>query len=691
MKGKKGILAMLLALAIMLLAGCQEAQQTADLRILLDESGSRILTPKDPADFKVEKYHVICQERGKANPIELESIRSSFVIQDLPIGEYTIEATGRNAAGDDIVRGSTTFSLSHTNTTATVVLSELIGQGNVNISFTWDGNLITEPSVKVTLSPRDGQSVEAVTETLAVSNNSASFTRSGLPAGSYTIVAELFDGETKVAGCVEALRIGQNSTVNGSVSFDLDELPSSVGNITLENQAGIPIECRIIGLENEAAVEAQREIVVSLDTSGLEESGLAIEWYLDGSFLGKGKEIRLTPQPGSHRLDVVASTSKLGSTGSTQINFEAALLGEAGMPVLGALVSTDDGISLSADMVFDFLQDGRLLVIDNSTYTAQICSLVRNTLRVEGSQTLQQRVIDIATSDSTKVVLAFEDGSSAVYSYNMATARLQNPMSNDGWIREEDQLAYKKIYGLAPSGSYCGYEDTYAVFSTIDYLADDDPAHDNLNVIGFHDKSDAEATKIAETMVFFDNKFNGDCEIFALSANGREAVLIDQDTGFTAMWGDMTLADGTKRNLIRKETISYANVSAAVPLPMVDSGHVRMVVADGDNLIIYEAENESPSAAIGFDEVATLMRSEGSELNTVHMLVDSSESFLYTLNQGNDSLSTYRIESDGQLTYIGMSDLTFTPSKATVSANGEFMIVLGNDGELALMRVRTDS
>ena len=691
MKGKKGILAMLLALAIMLLAGCQEAQQTADLRILLDESGSRILTPKDPADFKVEKYHVICQERGKANPIELESIRSSFVIQDLPIGEYTIEATGRNAAGDDIVRGSTTFSLSHTNTTATVVLSELIGQGNVNISFTWDGNLITEPSVKVTLSPRDGQSVEAVTETLAVSNNSASFTRSGLPAGSYTIVAELFDGETKVAGCVEALRIGQNSTVNGSVSFDLDELPSSVGNITLENQAGIPIECRIIGLENEEAVEAQKEIVVSLDTSGLEESGLAIEWYLDGSFLGKGKEIRLTPQPGSHRLDVVASTSKLGSTGSTQINFEAALLGEAGMPVLGALVSTDDGISLSADMVFDFLQDGRLLVIDNSTYTAQICSLVRNTLRVEGSQTLQQRVIDIATSDSTKVVLAFEDGSSAVYSYNTATARLQNPMSNDGWIREEDQLAYKKIYGLAPSGSYCGYEDTYAVFSTIDYLADDDPAHDNLNVIGFHDKSDAEATKIAETMVFFDNKFNGDCEIFALSSNGREAVLIDQDTGFTAMWGDMTLADGTKRNLIRKETISYANVSAAVPLPMVDSGHVRMVVADGDNLIIYEAENESPSAAIGFDEVATLMRSEGSELNTVHMLVDSSESFLYTLNQGNDSLSTYRIESDGQLTYIGMSDLTFTPSKATVSANGEFMIVLGNDGELALMRVRTDS
>lgn len=691
MKGKKGILAMLLALAIMLLAGCQEAQQTADLRILLDESGSRILTPKDPADFKVEKYHVICQERGKANPIELESIRSSFVIQDLPIGEYTIEATGRNAAGDDIVRGSTTFSLSHTNTTATVVLSELIGQGNVNISFTWDGNLITEPSVKVTLSPRDGQSVEAVTETLAVSNNSASFTRSGLPAGSYTIVAELFDGETKVAGCVEALRIGQNSTVNGSVSFDLDELPSSVGNITLENQAGIPIECRIIGLENEEAVEAQKEIVVSLDTSGLEESGLAIEWYLDGSFLGKGKEIRLTPQPGSHRLDVVASTSKLGSTGSTQINFEAALLGEAGMPVLGALMSTDDGISLSADMVFDFLQDGRLLVIDNATYTAQICSLVRNTLRVEGSQTLQQRVIDIATSDSTKVVLAFEDGSSAVYSYNTATARLQNPMSNDGWIREEDQLAYKKIYGLAPSGSYCGYEDTYAVFSTIDYLADDDPAHDNLNVIGFHDKSDAEATKIAETMVFFDNKFNGDCEIFALSANGREAVLIDQDTGFTAMWGDMTLADGTKRNLIRKETISYANVSAAVPLPMVDSGHVRMVVADGDNFIIYEAENESPSAAVGFDEVATLMRSEGSELNTVHMLVDSSESFLYTLNQGNDSLSTYRIESDGQLTYIGMSDLTFTPSKATVSANGEFMIVLGNDGELALMRVRTDS
>ena len=688
MKKNLTVLALLLALAALLLTGCQEAQQTADLRILLDESGSRILSPKDPADFKVEKYRVTCKPGNGTSPIELETIRTSFVIQDLPIGEYTIAATGLNASGDDIVTGSTVFSLSHTNTTATVVLGELIGSGNVNISFTWDGNLIEEPSVHVTLTPRDEQATSIIEEDLTVQNNSAAFTHNDLPAGSYTVTAQLFDGGTMVAGCVEALRIGQDSTVNGSISFDLDELPSSVGNITLENQAGIPVECRVVGLENDADIEAQKEITVSLDDSGLDEVGLDIEWYLDGVLLGKGGSISFTPEPGSHRLDVVASTHKLGSTGSTQIRFEAALLGAEGLPVIGGIVDEDE-LTLGPGAVIEFLQDGRVLVIDNVSSTAQVCTIVRNTLRVENSQELTGSVVAAQSVPNTdKVVLAYENGESVVYNYNKATGLLQNPMSNNGWYAE-DIIRYERTIAVIPNLAPHGYEGHFGTIGRTEYV---DPSLESYNghtVMGVHTLYNEDESQSSEIMYYLPNDFQDIMDIVTMSYSGNDGLVLDRETGTVALWTNGYDARDNKDLIARWGEINVDNPTAACVLPPTKHEESRFVVADEDRLRFYSVPTDGHYANQDFTSGETLMRSEGSELATTSMLMDSSERFLYALNQGNDSISAYEAMDNGSLKYLGMCDLPFTPDQAWLSANSEYMLTLGTEGELAVLRIKT--
>ena len=396
MKRHKTAAILALALVAVLLAtACQEAQKTADLRVTLDDSIDRTLVPKDPEEFKVVKYRITCQARGGGDPITLDTIRSSIVFQGLPLGTYDISATGRNESGQDIVSGSSEFNLTGSNTSATIVLNRLIGSGHISITFTWDKELVGKPSVHVTLTPMDGQEGNTIEKTLEASGSSATFTANDLPSGSYRLTAKLMDKGVSVAGCVEAVRIADKSTVSAEIPFNLDKLPSSPGNITLENQAGIPIACTIEGVEEGQTVQAQQELEVDLVTDGLEEMSVQVEWYLDGSPVGSGRSITLTPQPGQHRLDVVASTDKLGSSGSTTIKFEAALLGDIGVPVMGGRVTEAgvDGLSLSGDMVMDFLVDGNLMIVDNDANRIQTCAIVRNTLRLDGSQEIEDDIV----------------------------------------------------------------------------------------------------------------------------------------------------------------------------------------------------------------------------------------------------------------------------------------------------------
>lgn len=681
-RNKTATILALVLVALALATGCQEASKTADLRVTLDDSIDRTLVPKDPEEFKVVKYRVTCQSRSGGDPITLDTIRSSIVFQGLPLGTYDISATGRNESGVDIVSGSSEFNLTGSNTSATIVLNRLIGSGHISITFTWDGALVQDPSVHVTLTPIDGQTGETVERTLETSGSSATFTANDLPSGSYRLTARLMDKGVGVAGCVEAVRISDKATVSAQIPFNLDKLPSSAGSITLENQAGIPISCTINGVEEGQTVQAQQKLEVSLATAGLEEMAVDVEWYLDGESIGKGTAISLTPQPGQHRLDVVASTDKLGSSGSTTIKFEAALLGQTGVPVMGGRVteSSVEGLSLSGDMVMDFLVDGNLMIIDNDADRIQTCAIVRNTLRVDGSQKIDDDIVVAASIPGTAHIgFATRGNKVAMYDYSSGTGKFSE-VADGTCLSGDGKVFYNGIYGISRKGHG---EGRFAVFGFLRIVDFDKPT----NAFSLHDWQDTENFMASFQQI--DGKVTDSYDVFGVHPSGDDAIMIDRQTRRAfAYFQHLEIAD--RFDTIYGELPQLTDPDAVTVLPSSGRNILRILVADGDRFLIYEGDKNG-KATDGFTYRESMIRPEGSGLDSVRFVLNASDTFLYVLNQGNESVSTYEIGSEGKLTYKAMTELGFSPVDAVISPAGDYMAVYGTGGEFALLRIRTDA
>lgn len=681
MKRHKTAAILALALVAVLLAtACQEAQKTADLRVTLDDSIDRTLVPKDPEEFKVVKYRITCQARGGGDPITLDTIRSSIVFQGLPLGTYDISATGRNESGQDIVSGSSEFNLTGSNTSATIVLNRLIGSGHISITFTWDMDLVGKPSVHVTLTPMDGQEGNTIEKTLEVSGSSATFTANDLPSGSYRLTAKLMDKGVSVAGCVEAVRIADKSTVSAEIPFNLDKLPSSPGNITLENQAGIPIACTIEGVEEGQTVQAQQELEVDLVTDGLEEMSVQVEWYLDGSPVGSGRSITLTPQPGQHRLDVVASTDKLGSSGSTTIKFEAALLGDIGVPVMGGRVTEAgvDGLSLSGDMVMDFLVDGNLMIVDNDANRIQTCAIVRNTLRLDGSQEIEDDIVVAASiAGTSRIGFATLDNRIAMYEYSSGTGRFSE-IAETQCISDDGKVFFDDIYGISRKAPG---DNMFAVFGFLRI-----EGYDSFtNAVSQHDWEDLENFKASFQQI--DSKVKDSYDVFGVHHSGDDAIMIDLQTRRAFAYFQHLDRDD-RFDSIYGELPQIGNPTAVTVLPSSGRNILRMVVADDDRFLIYEGDKDGKSSD-GFTYRESMIRPEGSGLESVRFILNATDTFLYVLNQGNDSISTYSVSSEGRLTYKAMTELGFSPVDAVLSPDGGYMAVYGTGGEFAILRIRT--
>lgn len=689
---RKSTLALFAALAILaclLCISCQDSADTADLRVTLDDT-SRTLSPKDP-DFEISSYFVTCTDTNGESKAQVTSYRTSFVIQGLPIGGYTLTAYGRNAQGEDIVKGSTEFNLSRTNTSATIALSEMIGEGHIDLTFEWDASLTMDPSVLVTLSPRDSKSTDEIVMELTATDGTAVFIQNDLPSGSYTLKAELFDGSVKVAGFVEAVRISDKATVSEVISFNLDELPDSYGQITLKNNAGVPVSCTIDGFPSNWTVAAQEDVTVSLETGSLEEESIKVEWYLDGEKIGTSTQVTFSAEPGQHRLDVVASTDKLGSTGSTSVKFEAALLKSVGQPVLGSIVTTgDQGITLSKDNIVTFLHDGRVAIADNGANKLYICSIVKNSLDVEFSTDLTYDVSHMsALPNDYKVAIADRTTMQLrTFTYNANTPTLVADKSNESFLMQDTGMKWSKVYALMDHAEWSRYEDHMVMVGMVYNSNKADSNHSNA--IGYVDYLGDIKNGHGQYLDYSmeDNEF----ELVTTSPLDDEVILWDNETSQLNAWYYYDNGTGGGAMYIKGD-LPGLKPSAICSLPSGDTGVCRVVMAIGDSFRFFEADRDDRMNDTAFHEVTSeaVDRSslDGSDLDTAFMVLSRDLRFLYAFNSGDSSISTYEVTEDGRLSYVDRTQLDWAASDARISRNGEYMVVTTDEQpEIAIMRIR---
>jgi len=376
---------------VALLASCSDNPGTTTMRLILatgSESSSRTLSPSDSSLLDVSKY-TITGTGPNGKTFTKSSDSDSVTIEGLTIGDWTVTAKGLNNANTEIVSGSLTFRLTATPTPQTIVLDTLIGTGSFRFSIDWSLCDVANPEVEAYLTGPDMKSKEVP---LAVTVNPTTKTAvmsESLASGSYLLRVLLFDGNTQVSGLVEAVRISNGTSTEGSHAFHFNELgPNTL--MYIKDATGVPIKgsLSVADAPNEFVSETEYSCVFAFGSpETVNSDGLTIEWYYDGKFVqsssldNTGSSLAFTPTVGLHRIDAVVYNKKLGSTGSASYSFTTVPNGVNGEL---SLLSDDAATSLTVDSssMVAALSGDRFVVVAPSVGEIYLCTVSSGALNV---------------------------------------------------------------------------------------------------------------------------------------------------------------------------------------------------------------------------------------------------------------------------------------------------------------------
>ncbi len=250
---------------------------------------------------------------------------------------------------------------------------------------------VASPQMDVFLTGPEMDTVEVpLAVTLNTDANTATVTES-LSAGSYKVRAILWDGETQVAGLVEAVRISNGMTTSGSHTFHFNELGPTT--LTYFNDAtGTPLKGTLSASGNPETYLDGLQYTFQFaftEQDSIDTNGLSLEWYYDGnleqvvdSLPTSGISFVKVVGHGVHRVDAVVYNRRLGSTGSASFTFTVVPNGQSGEMALlnenaaGALTNVDE------DTIISPLPGDMFLVTTPNSAKMYICNISSGALQV---------------------------------------------------------------------------------------------------------------------------------------------------------------------------------------------------------------------------------------------------------------------------------------------------------------------
>ncbi len=375
----------LLLLLLLSLLGCAEEKGVAILRLRmspLPENG-RTLYPEGQG-LTITGY-TVSGEGPNDSKFSVSTNSSLVEINGLTVGTWDLEATGYNQQGTPIAKKEVTHHLTARDNFVEVVLSELVGEGSVDIGFYWNDINFPEVDFKLELRSQEGD-YETVKSGLTVSQTTASARYNAtLPCGSYDIAFTLYSQNEKLAGGVEALRILDGCSTTGDISIVVNKEASEPTGLRIMSNVVEPVGGVIEGLPD--IIPPNTETTVSFSrTHGGGLKNLEIAWFLNGTYLGNSNPFSFSTHTGTHRLDALVKTELLGSVGTVSKTFRASVEANNGEPCPVSLVSDGEKDSSGEDYWltnltdFKFLHDGRLLLA--SSKGLQLCEIRCDSLQV---------------------------------------------------------------------------------------------------------------------------------------------------------------------------------------------------------------------------------------------------------------------------------------------------------------------
>ena len=309
--------------ALLLLTSCDDSKATHTdmvVRFACEKftTQERSLLPT-PESMTIEEYRIF-GNGPNSETVDVTGSSATVTLGQLLMGKWVLTAQALNNTGSVLAQGNLTTMLSSATSSATINLTELVGDGSLSVAYSWSlEQVASDVRLELSLTNQQGESVSLPEPTLDTQTGTATLA-TGLPAGSYMLSSRLYSQNVPVSGCTEAVRIIAGTTTTGDLEMKMGDR-SSIFTMTVINDTMMPIGGTVTCTPTFPTVGAN--VTLSFTPSnlqGVEEGQLTASWFCEGeSVVGDGFSYTSVPKAGSHRYDVIVSHAKLGSLGSTTI------------------------------------------------------------------------------------------------------------------------------------------------------------------------------------------------------------------------------------------------------------------------------------------------------------------------------------------------------------------------------------
>ena len=268
-----------------------------------------------PGNTGVTAYRIYGIGPNDSTVDETVGVVGSIVVDNLRTGYWRFDVDALNselvplftdAAPSVLVQSAQT-------TDVDVTLTQISGNGTINLSFQWPDGAVTVPDVSAVLTPYVG-GVLGTPVTLVHADFTAgsaagvtTYAYSGsLAAGYYLLEPSVYDGATRLYGPTDTVRIFRALTTEVLLSLDSGSVQIT---ITVDRQD--PLAVTVAALPATPVAPGAEVVVSSTVTGGTEV--YSYQWYLNGAVLAgqTGPSVTLNtagvPLPvGRHDVSLVA-------------------------------------------------------------------------------------------------------------------------------------------------------------------------------------------------------------------------------------------------------------------------------------------------------------------------------------------------------------------------------------------------
>jgi len=245
---------------------------------------------------------------------------STVTLGHLLMGKWALTAQALNSEGAILAQGTLDTMLSSATSTATINLTELVGEGELVISYSWRlDQVASDVRLELSLTTQQGDAVSLTAPTMDTVTGTAGLV-ANLPSGSYMLCSKLYSQEVLVSGSAEAVRIVPGTVTAGALEMKMGDR-STMFTMTVINDTMMPIGGTVTCTPTSPTVGSSVTLAFTpSNLQGVEVQDLTAAWFCEGAAVaGAGFSYTSVPKAGSHRYDIIVSHANLGSLGSTTI------------------------------------------------------------------------------------------------------------------------------------------------------------------------------------------------------------------------------------------------------------------------------------------------------------------------------------------------------------------------------------